>query len=98
VPSVTLLLCLEYRHTEAKAETIQHEAQVMMERLNNKLARHGQPARHFEIMISEGLLQNNIDRISREQDNVIAIFVGRKMLDYKLDEIKKLAVPLHFLR
>lgn len=98
IPSVTLLLCLEYRHTEERAETIRKEAEVMMERLNNKLARHGKPARHFEVMVSEGLLQENIDRISKEQDNVIAIFVGRKMLDYKLDQIKKLAVPLHFLR
>jgi NhaP-type Na+/H+ or K+/H+ antiporter len=98
VPSITLLLCMEYEYTPEKADKIKKSAEVMMERLNSKLARHGKPARHFEIMISEGLLQDNIDRISHEQDNVIAIFVGRKMLDYKLDEIKRLAVPLHFLR
>lgn len=98
VPSVTLLLCMEYKYTPEKADKIKKEAEVMMERLNTKLARHGKPAINFDVTISEGLLQEKIDRISREQDNIIAIFVGRKMLDYKLDEIKKLAVPLHFLR
>jgi NhaP-type Na+/H+ or K+/H+ antiporter len=98
VPSVTLLLCMEYKYTPEKANKIKKDAEVMMERINTKLARHGKAARHFEIMVSEGLLQDNIDRISRRQDNIIAIFVGRKMLDYKLDEIKKLAVPLQFLR
>jgi len=98
VPTVTLLLCMEYKYTPEKAEQIKKEAETMMNKLNDKLARHGQAAIHFDIMISEGLLQDKIDRISREQDNIIAIFVGRKMLDYKLDEIKKMSVPLHFLR
>ncbi len=81
VPNVTLLLCLEYKHTQEKAARIKREAQSAMTRLNTKFKKLGLPPIHYEIKV-----------------NIIAIFVGRKMLDYNLDQVKKLAVPLHFLR
>lgn len=98
VPNVTLLLCLEYEYSPEKARKIKHEAELMAARLNTKLANQDLAARHFETMVSEGLLQDNIDQISKQQINILAIFVGRKMLDYKLDQIKKLSVPLYFMR
>ncbi len=98
IPNLTLLLCLEYKYSEDKAKKIADDAVKSMEKLNQKLERHGKEPIKFEVVISEGMLQANIEHVSQSQDNVVAIFVGRRMLDYKLDEIKKLAVPLYFMR
>lgn len=98
VPHITLLICLEYHHTPELAEKVTQQANRMMVRLNDKLIRQDRDPRLFDIVISEGLLQDNIDHIAKDHDDVIAIFVGRKMLDYKLDQIKKLTVPLYFMR
>lgn len=98
VNNITLLLCMEYTYTPAAAQAIQQQAETMMARLNTKLVREGQRERKFEVTISQGLLQEKIDLISRKQANIIAIFVGRKMLDFNLEQVKSLSVPLYFLR
>ncbi len=98
IGNITLLLCLEYKYSLKLATELEREAYEMMSQLNRKLSRHGQVPINFLVAVNEGLLQEKINHISRTHDNVVAIFVGRKMLDYKMDEIKKLSVPLHFMR
>lgn len=98
IPNVSLLLCLEYQHTPEKTHKIEQEALKMSQHINTKLERNGFNPVIFSVVSSQGLLQENIDHLSKTQSNIVAVFVGRKMLDYKLDEIKKLSVPLHFLR
>ncbi|MFZ2682228.1 MAG: cation:proton antiporter [Patescibacteria group bacterium] len=97
VPNVTLLMCYEYQHTPEKAAKAQLEFAELMKHINLKLVRNGYKPLRGELMVSEGLLQENIDRMSKVQNNILAFFVGRKMLDYKLDEIKRLSIPLFFM-
>ncbi len=97
VPHIVLLVCLEYKHTPEAAKEVERAAKAFMEQLNAKNERKGLPAQDFSVMLSEGLLQEKIDHISRTEENVVAIFVGRKMLDFQLEEIKKLSVPLFFM-
>jgi NhaP-type Na+/H+ or K+/H+ antiporter len=98
VPNLSLLLCLEYKYTPEMAEEIADEAKKMMFHLNAKLERRAYSPISFQVEISEGLLQKNIDRLSKTHENLVAIFVGRKMLDYRLDEVKQLEVPIFFMK
>jgi NhaP-type Na+/H+ or K+/H+ antiporter len=98
IPNVTLLLCLEYKYTPERAAELEAEAYAMIERLNRRLAGQDRRPINFHTAVNEGLLQEKIRHISLTHKNVVAIFVGRKMLDFKLDEIKKLSIPLYFMR
>jgi NhaP-type Na+/H+ or K+/H+ antiporter len=98
VKNITLLVCMEYQYTPEAAAEVRKQAETMMQRINIKLAKRGNHERKFEVIVSEGLLQEKINFISQTQNNILAIFVGRKMLDFNLEQIKDLTVPLYFLR
>ena len=68
-----------------------------MRELNEKLVYNGEKMREFKFFSSTGFLQENIEYLSKNDPHVVAIFIGRGMLDYRLDEIKKLCTPLCFL-
>lgn len=98
IPKVVVLLCLEYHHQPELEQSIADEAQKQFDRINEQLEARGKRALNFTLISSAGLLQENIDYIAKEkEERAVAIFVGRKMLDYRLNEIKKLRVPLYFL-
>lgn len=94
---VILLLCLEDEYTPQREAEIRAEAQAAIDRINAGRSSAGQPPFSFSIICRKGLLQENIERLAHEQENVSAIFVGRKVLDYRLAEIKELSVPLFFM-
>jgi len=48
------------------------------------------------MICGEGSLQDNIETMIAEGD-VSIIFVGSKMLDYRLKDVKRLEVPFFFM-
>ncbi len=94
---VSLLLCLESRYTTAFSEEMREQAEHAMDAINIDREEAGEVPIEFEFVSRKGFLQDNIDEIARKQGDVSAIFVGRKVLDYKLEEIKRVRVPLVFI-
>lgn len=97
VEQVLLLLCLEYKYDEDVAHGIELSAHEKFEAINQSLKAQGQPTLQFTFVSRTGFLEQNIRDLSRKQADVIAIFVGRKMLDFRLKEIKKMKVPIYFM-
>ncbi|MEK7614816.1 MAG: cation:proton antiporter [Patescibacteria group bacterium] len=97
IPKVLLLLCLEYKYQPELEQRVQSEAERIFKKLNEDFIAQGKKPLLFSISSSAGFLQENIDYLAKHEKNLVAIFVGRKMLDYRLDEVKKLEVPIQFM-
>lgn len=97
IHSVVLLHCLEDRYSPELAKDIGEQANVAFKQINEKRSVAGEPDIDFEYISRKGFLQDNIEDISRQRSNVTTIFVGRKVLDFRLEEIKKLSVPVFFI-
>lgn len=95
---VVVLLCLEYRYSKELESEISAQAKEFFVKVNEDRVVQGLPPIECAFISRTGFLQENINEISSDpKTNVVAIFVGRKMLDYRLGEIKRLAVPLYFM-
>lgn len=97
IKKVVVLHCLEDKYTSELAQTIGAQAEKEFTKINKERESQKKSQIHFSYISRTGFLQNNIDELSREQKNITAIFVGRKVLDYRLEDIKQLAVPLFFI-
>lgn len=96
VDNVTLLHCPEEKHSDDYLAGIHIEAQAIFTNMNAVRIEEGLREIHFEFLGRPGLLQDNIQELVKE-DGVAIIFVGEKMLDYRLDDVKKLRVPFVFV-
>ena len=97
INKVVLLLCLEDRFDVQTVATLEREAEEQFKKINQERESAGQKPITFSIVSRSGFLQDNIGELAQTQKNIIAIFVGRRVLDYRLSEIKRLSVPLFFL-
>ncbi len=93
VSSIMVLLCLEDKFTTKLESEIKKQAETAFTAL-----RIEDPSLSLSFLSRTGFLQENINALARETTQVSAFFVGRKMLDYRLEEIKNLAVPIYFLK
>lgn len=96
VNRIKLLLCLEEKYSEELEAEIKETAKKEFRKHAEEGKKLGLAMPEFVIVSRKGLLQENIDELAKN-DAVTAIFVGSKMLDYRLSEIKKLGVPLYFM-
>lgn len=89
VPNVTVLLCLEDKYsTELEAE-ITALAETEFAKQDKAIS--------YRLISRTGLLEDNINDIAKNEHSITAVFVGQKMLDYRLSQIKQLQVPFYFL-
>lgn len=96
VGRIQLLLCLEDKYSEVLEKEIKETAKKEFSKHTKRDSELGLEPLEFAIISRKGFLQTNIDELA-QYDAVTAIFVGTKMLDYRLGEIKKLGVPLYFM-
>lgn len=96
VENVTLLHCPEEKHSSEYMAEIHIQAQSLFTKVNAARVEDGLKEIHFEFLGRPGLLQDNIHDLVKE-DEVAIIFVGEKMLDYRLNDVKKLRVPFVFV-
>ena len=80
----------------AFAAEIGAQAQSLFVTVNAARVAEGKKEFHFEFLGRPGLLQDEIRSLVKE-DEVAIVFVGEKMLDYRLDDVKKLRVPFVFV-
>jgi hypothetical protein len=94
---VVLLHCLENKYSEELAKEIGIHAEGEFARINRERDLRKQLPMKFVYMSRQGFLQDNIDEIAKSSPSVTTIFAGKKVLDYRLSDIKKLAVPFYFI-
>lgn len=96
VDNIALLHCPEERYTDEFVNDVQHRAETLFASINATLREEGKSLINFEFLCGPGLLQENIEKMIASGD-VSIIFVGSKMLDYRLEDVKRLQVPFYFM-
>lgn len=96
VDNIILLHCPEERYTPDFVQDVKTEARSLFTTINDRLIGEGKKEINFEFLCGEGLLQENIEKLIAEGD-VSIIFVGTKMLDYRMEDVKRLNVPFFFM-
>lgn len=97
ISKVTLLYCLEDKYTPERAEKVNKQAEEEFKKINKTLEKENKPKINFSCVSCTGFLQDNIDALTKKESNISVIFVGRRILDYRLNNIKQMAVPLYFI-
>ncbi|MDP1619972.1 MAG: cation:proton antiporter, partial [bacterium] len=97
ISDVAVMLCLENKYSAALEKDIKAKAQVAFARETGELKKKSLDHIDFTFISRKGSLHENIDNLAKTDNKVVAIFVGKKMLDYRLSEIKQLAVPFYFM-
>lgn len=93
---ITLLHCPESKFTNAYMHNTEMAVQGLFKKINEERQRDNKPLIAFEFIGRAGLLQNNIAALVAH-GGVSIIFVGRKMLDYRMEDVKRLQVPFVFV-
>lgn len=94
---IMVLLCPEDKYSDAFVADTKRQAETLFNGLSESRKKENKPTVEFSFLACTGFLQDNISRIADSDNNVTAIFVGRKMLDFRLNEIKQLKAPIFFM-
>lgn len=96
INQIQVLLCLENKYSELLEEETKKIAKNEFKNYTKESNQNNLKPIEFSIISRKGFLQENINELGNN-DSITAIFVGTRMLDYRLDEIKKLKMPLYFI-
>ncbi len=96
VRSVLLLHCPESKFSPAIETEMTALAKDQFAVINKNREADKKEKIAFTFLCRPGLLQDNIEDMV-DQENVSIIFVGSQMLDYRMDDVKRLRVPFVFL-
>lgn len=96
VHMVVVLHCLEDNYTDAAAEKMQKVAEQSFKELTKERSKENAKTVHFRLVARRGMLEENIAEFLKSSP-VAMVFVGNKMLDYRLSEVKALSAPFTFL-
>lgn len=97
ISRVVLLHCLEDNYSKDRVTKVEEISAAEFQKISQARQAAGLQDIEFSLVSRKGLLHKNIKSLAEEQEGVIAIFVGRKVLDFRLEEIKHLQVPLFFI-
>ncbi|MBT5237149.1 hypothetical protein HOL63_02135 [Candidatus Peregrinibacteria bacterium] len=96
VENIALLHCPEEKYTTAFTGDVKKRADDLFKSINTHRINNDQKEMHFEFLCGKGLLQDNIEAMV-ESGDVSIIFVGSKMLDYRMEDVKRLQTPFFFM-
>lgn len=96
VASVVVLHCPESKYSPEYSKAMHGAMEKLGQVINAEMEAQGHSPLKFEFIGRQGLLQENVESFTKENDAAI-IFVGNKMLDYRLEDVKRLSVPFVFL-
>lgn len=96
VDTVILLHCPEEKYSQEFVADVRVRAEQLFRSINHHLTEEGEKEINFEFLCGPGLLQDNIESLIAQGD-VSIIFVGARMLDYRMEDVKRLDVPFYFM-
>lgn len=94
---VVVLHCPEDKYSDHQVDRVKEEVVAIMGEYNKNKVAAGEPEVAFSCVSRQGLLQDNIELLAKEEANITTVFVGKAMLDYRLSEIKQLGLPFYFI-
>jgi len=94
---VILLSCPEDKYSADEEKRINELAVNQFNAINLDLQSKGLDKINFSILSREGFLQDNLQLLCKENGCKSVIFVGRKMLDFRFEDVKHLGAPIFFL-
>ena len=97
IDKVAVLLCLEGRYTKKLEKEMRVKLEETLKDIELSNTASGKQTVEVTLISNKGFLQNNISNLAQTEEELTVIFIGRKVLDYRLEEIKQLPVPLYFL-
>jgi NhaP-type Na+/H+ or K+/H+ antiporter len=96
VKHVLLLHCPEERFQTEFVVDVQNRILSLVKKIEAEQRKQKKPSLHISYLIRPGLLQDNIESLLQTHSASI-IFVGAKMLDYRMEDVKRLKVPFVFM-
>lgn len=96
VQKIIVLMCPEDAYSEQLIKEKKAAANQKFLEINDTLQKDKNSIK-FSILCRKGFLQTNINTLAREEAHISAFFVGKRMLDYKLEDIKSMKVPFFFM-
>jgi cell volume regulation protein A len=96
VENIALLHCPEERYSEEFIRDVKKRANALFKSINKTRVNNEIKEINFEFLCGKGLLQDNIEAMV-ESGDVSIIFVGSKMLDYRMEDVKRLETPFFFM-
>lgn len=97
VSNVALLHCPEDKYSEKFLQEVREVAEVRFKSINSRLSNENRNEMDFKFLGRPGKLEENIESLLTA-DEVAIVFVGSKMLDYRIKDVKRLQVPFVFLK
>lgn len=94
---VVVLHCPEDKYSEESEVKIKKEAQGIFDQIEVQCSIAGSKAIDLEYVSRKGFLQDNIIELSKERTCITALFVGKRVLDFRLEQVKELQMPIFFL-
>ncbi len=96
IRTITILLCLENKYSSTEEQRIKFLAEDSFSAINQELSTKSLHI-DFNFVSRQGLLEDNVIALSHKYQKKTVIFVGKKILDYRLSQIKELGIPIMFL-
>ncbi len=96
VTNIALLHSPEGKYSTKFIKEMQKMAEDLFQKINKNRNADGKKTLNFEFIGRPGALQDNIEAMV-SQDDVSIVFVGSKMLDYRIADVKRLEVPFVFV-
>lgn len=93
---VGILLCLEDKFSCNLLEEKIDRVKQLGANLKEELATDAKKIDYFHIN-TDGYLHDAIESLACQESPIVAMFVGKKMLDFHLEDIQKLPIPLYFI-
>lgn len=97
IHELPILNCMEDKYTQEKANQITEKATIEANNFNAKNKNEGLPEVNLSIVHHRGLLEENVSKLSLEEKHLSVLFVGRRVLDFRLEHFKNLNIPVRFL-
>jgi NhaP-type Na+/H+ or K+/H+ antiporter len=94
---IVVMLCLEDKFTTELEQQIKQKAINEFNKIEQSMKKDGQSAIQFKFVSRRGILDANIKAMAESDSAISVVFVGNKMLDHRLDEIKRLKIPFYFI-
>ncbi len=93
---VCLLVCPEDKYSNEAVATLTQKANALFAEQKKLHTKEGYKIEFFMIT-TNGFLHDAISSVPKQTPHAVAVFVGKRMLDFYLEEVQQLGIPLHFM-
>lgn len=93
---VCLLMCPEDKHSKDALADLTKKARAVFAEQKRLHIKEGHKIEFF-LITTDGFLHDAIKSVPKQTPHAVAVFVGKRMLDFYLEEVQQLGIPLHFI-